>query len=207
MLLLVGLYVEVASHGRYFPHYYQLLLPVICMLPALFFYDVIELADTLKNKYTKPILSMLVLIPLFLLSQQQMVYLKMTPYEISEKKYGKLFTESYEVARAVKEMTEPYHKIYEWGAETGIYYYSKRSSVTGIVYIYPLLLGPKEERLKKAQKIYDDVLTLRPELFIFNERFGKIEKNLFFNFIQQHYNFEKRMGSYLIFRTKDDQPC
>lgn len=207
ILLLIGLCVEVASHGRYFPHYYQLFLPIICILSALFFYDIIELAGTLKNKYTKPLLSMLVLIPLFLLSQQQMVFLKMTPYEVSEKKYGKLFTESYEVAQAVKKMTEPYHKIYEWGAETGIYYYSKRSSVTGIIYIYPLIWGPKEERLKKAQKIYDDILTFKPELFIFNEQFGKIEKNIFFKFIQQQYKFEKRMGPYLIFRTKDDQPC
>ena len=152
-------------------------------------------------------LTMLVLVPLFLLSQQQVVFLKMTAHEVSDKKYGKLFTESYEVAQAVKKMTEPCHKIYEWGAETGIYYYSKRSSVTGIIYIYPLIWGPKEERLKKAQKLYDDVLTSKPELFIFNERFGKIEKNIFSKFIQQHYKFEKRMGSYLIFRTKDDQPC
>ena len=157
ILVLMGLFVEVSSTGISEPHYYQLLLPIFCILPALFFHDLIESANSPINRNLKAFLSSVTLAPLLLLSYHQVLFLKMTPFEISEKKYGDQFIKAYEIAQEVKKITEPSHKIYEWGAETGINYYSKRSSVTGIFYVYPLLWGPKEERLKKAQKVYDIV--------------------------------------------------
>jgi len=202
ILLLMGLFVEVSSTGISEPHYYQLLLPIFCVLPAMFFHDLIKSENSLTNRNLKALFSSLTLVPLLLMSYHQVLFLKMTPFEISQKKYGDQFIKSYEIAQEVKKITEPSHKIYEWGAETGIYYYSKRNSVTGIFYIYPLLRGPTEERFKKAQKVYNDVITAKPELFIYNEYFGK---SFFTEFIQKKYKLEKRMGSYSIFRIKDEQ--
>jgi hypothetical protein len=148
-----------------------------------------------------------VVFSLAMLVNYQVVFLRMTPFEISEKKYGRYFIESYAVAQFVKEITEPCHKIYEWGAEPGIYYYSKRNSVTGIIEIYPLIWGPKKERLKKIQRVFNDVSRSRPEVFIFNEEYGKIENNFFSQLLQQHYELTKRMGTYLLFRSKDIKSC
>lgn len=168
----------------------------------MFFHDLIKSENLLANRNLKAFFSSLTLVPLLLLSYHQVLFLKMTPFEISKKKYGDQFIKSYEIAQAVKKLTDPSHKIYEWGAETGIYYYSKRSSVTDIFYIYPLLRGPKEERLKKAQKVYDHVILGKPELFIYNKYYGK---SFFSDFLQKKYNLEKRMGAYSIFRIKDKQ--
>ena len=203
ILLLMGLFVEVASTGISEPHYYQLLLPVFCILPALFFHDVIERAGSPTSKRLKIFLSSLTLVPLLIMSSQQILFLTMTPFEISEKKYGDQFIKPFEVAREIKKMTGPSQKIYEWGAETGIYYYSKRSSAADIFYIYPLLKGPKEERMKKSQRVYEQVSSARPELFIYNQYY---EKSFFSEFIQENYKLEKQMGSYLIFRAKKTPP-
>ena len=207
ILLFFGLCLEVAAPGKHYPHYYQLLLPILVILPALFFYDLLDLVNRSQVKYGKHIVASLVVFSLAMLVNYQVAFLRMTPFEISEKKYGSLFTESYAVAQLVKEITEPCHKIYEWGAEPGIYYYSKRNSVTGIIEIYPLIWGPKKERLKKIQRVFNDVSRSRPEVFIFNEEYGKIENNFFSQLLQQHYELTKRMGTYLLFRSKDIKSC
>jgi hypothetical protein len=205
VLLLFGLCLEVASPGYYYPHYYQLLLPILCILPALFFHDALKYANLSKNRYTKPLLLSIILFSLVLLGNHQAAFLKMTPFEISKKKYGDLFIKSYKVARLVEGLTSPSQKIYEWGAETGIYYYSKRNSVTGIIYIYPLIWGPKEERLKKIQKVFYDVSTSKPEVFIYNEQYGKIENNFFSQLLGQRYSLVKKIDPYLIFKKREER--
>lgn len=115
-----------------------------------------------------------------------------------------MFIKSYKVARLVEGLTSPSQKIYEWGAETGIYYYSKRNSVTGIIYIYPLIWGPKEERLKKIQRVFYDVSISKPEVFIYNEQYGKIENNFFSQLLRQRYSLVKKIDPYLIFKIREE---
>ena len=200
ILLFFGLCVEVASPGYGYPHYYQLLLPVYCMLPALLCYDLRLKFEQSRWRCGRPVIGGVVILALVYLGWFQALYLTMTPYQISHKKYGKLFTRSYEVADEVKRMTAPGDAIYEWGAETGIYYYSKRDSVSGITYVYPLFRGSKAERTKKLNRVVLDVYQSPPEVFVYNERYGKLKKNIFYKLLQQDYTLVKKIDSYYIFK-------
>jgi hypothetical protein len=131
----------------------------------------------------------------------------MTPFEVSEKKYGKRYTEAYKVAKFIEEITKPCEHIYEWGSETGIYYYSKRKSVTGIIYIYPLFTGPKEDTINRTKRVFSDVVDSMPAVFIYNQAFGKLEQNLFFELLQERYKLINQISSYLIFEAKQRKPC
>ena len=134
----------------------------------------------------------------------QLRFLRMTPFQISQKKYGKLFTKSYEVANEVNKLTSPGDKIYEWGAETGIYYYSKRNSVTGIIYVHPLFMGPRSERTKKIKRVVEDVNHSLPVIFVYNERYGKLKKSIFQKLLKQNYVLVKKINPYYIFKKAPD---
>jgi len=131
----------------------------------------------------------------------------MTPFEVSEKKYGIRFTQAYYAAKAVEKRTQSCESVYQWGGETGIYFYSKRNSVTGIIYVYPLFTGPEEDTRQKISKVYNDVLNSMPAIFVYNEAFGKVEQNMFHDFLQERYTLVDRISPYLIFEAKERQPC
>jgi len=200
ILLFFGLCFEVASPGYGYPHYYQLLLPVYCILPALLCYDMRLKFDRSGWPYGRSVVGGLVILALVYLGYFQAQYLTMTPYQISHKKYGKTFTRSYEVANEVKRMTAPGDAIYEWGAETGIYYYSKRNAVSGITYVYPLLTGSRDERKKKLKRVVVEINQSPPEVFVYNERYGKLKKNIFYGLLKQDYQMVKKIDSYYIFK-------
>ncbi len=207
VFLFLGLSFSVASPGRYYAHYYQLLLPIFCVLPALFFQDAFARTKKSRRKYDKSILTALLLFTVIFLGHYQLQYLRMTPFEVSEKKYGKRYTEAYNVAKFVEKITKPCEHIYEWGGETGIYYYSKRESVTGIIYIYPLFTGPKEDTINRTKRVFSDVVDSMPAVFIYNRAFGRLEQNLFFDLLQERYKLTNQISSYLIFEAKQRKPC
>jgi hypothetical protein len=202
ILLFFGLCFEVASPGYGYPHYYQLLLPVYCILPALFCYDLRLRFGQSGWQYGRSVVGGLIILSLTYLGYFQALYLTMTPYQISHKKYGNLFTRSYEVADEVKRMTAPDDAIYEWGSETGIYYYSKRNAISGITYVYPLLRGSKAERTKKLKRVVTDINRSPPEVFVYNERYGKLKNNIFYGLLKQDYQLVKKIDSYYIFKKR-----
>ena len=208
VFLSLGLCVAVSSPGRYYSHYYQLFLPILSVLPALFFHDVSERMKQSKGRYGKAAIIGLMYLTLILLGRYQVQYLAMTPFEISEEKYGKKFVQAYQIAQVVKHMTKPCDSIYEWGAETSIYYYSKRKSATGLVYIYPLFTGPKEDRTKRVQRILDDIVSSMPAVIIYNEAYGiNLEESFFAQLIQDKYKLVNKIAPYLIFEANPREPC
>jgi len=207
VFLFLGLCFSVASPGRYYAHYYQLLLPTFCVLPPLFFQEAIGRTKQSRRKYDKSILIALLLFTFIFLGHYQLQYLRMTPFEVSEKKYGIRFTQAYYAAKAVEKRTQSCESVYQWGGETGIYFYSKRNSVTGIIYVYPLFTGPEEDTRQKISKVYNDVVNSMPAIFVYNEAFGKVEQNMFHDFLQERYTLVDRISPYLIFEAKERQPC
>lgn len=205
IFFLLGTCFAVASPGYDYPHYYQLLLPPVCILAALFFHDAFRSVRERNLPYGKAVLIGLVISAISLTGMHQIQLLRMSSKEISMKKYGTLFTQSYDVAKIVAKCTADGDEIFVWGAETGIYFYSKRKSVTGIAYIYPLLVGPPKERLNKIRRVITDVSSSPPEVFVFNEAYGKIESNYFYPFIKDRYKLIEKIDNYLIF--KSNQPA
>ncbi len=201
IFFLLGSCIAVASPGYYYAHYYQLLLPSVCILAALFFHDAFRTIRGKDLQYGKAVLTGLVVFALGLTGMYQIESFRMSPEEISIKKYGPQFTQSYEIAKIVAKHTSDDDEIYVWGAETGIYFYSKRKSVTGITYIYPLLVGPQKVRLQKIRRVIRDISDSPPAVFVYNEAYGEIESNYFNALIKENYVLVDKLDNYLIFKS------
>ena len=199
-LLLIGTCIQIASPGKYYPHYYQLLIPILCILSALLIFELFNKINSKNILYFRPSIIGLIFIVVLCLSYWQFLYLKMNPFEISKTKYSDTFVESYKIGKYVENITLPGDKIYEWGAETGIYYYSKKNAASGTFYIYPLLFG--DENRVKFNTVLSDIVNSKPKLFILNKEylFPKF-KNIFL-YVQTHYELINNNNSYMIYRLK-----
>ncbi|MEE9543114.1 MAG: hypothetical protein V3V95_04960, partial [Thermodesulfobacteriota bacterium] len=192
----IGLLVEIASPGKYYFHYYQLLLPVLCILPALFF-------DDLKERY-KPARAYLPILIFTILSlaYYQWGYISRGPEGNSMKKYEEEFIEVREAAYIVKDMTAPCETIYSFGEETGLYYYSQRSAASGLFFIYALFFESEAERNIKLDRLYKDLTSEPPALFILEDRWaGKLEGR-FKIFLEDRFRFVRRVNSYSIYELR-----
>ncbi len=156
---LVATYVEVSAPGRFYPHYYQLWMPplVIGACRAL------EMLDAHTRSYARAgalasgvLLASLVSMqaPNFMLSAE----------EWSCRKYGRVFLAADRLAPRINELLRPGESFYEWGAETTLYFSSKRGPVTRYFYNYPLLEGPQTAAATAAT--LQELQRNPPELYV-----------------------------------------
>ncbi|MCI5157854.1 MAG: hypothetical protein D3906_05330 [Candidatus Electrothrix sp. AUS1_2] len=129
--------------GFYFrPHYFVLLLPCA----ALFTGGAIStFADFLSNFFSQKIqygvsIFLLVFCLCQAIYQQRDFIFRMTPFQISRSTYGpNPFPESIKIAEFIQKNTRREDRIAILGSEPQIFFYSKRRSATGYIYMYPLM--------------------------------------------------------------------
>lgn len=129
LAMLISAFIMVSLPGKFYPHYYQLFLPFLC------------LASSFAPRIIATISILLVLVieaPNYMLS----------PSEWSVKKYGEVFVKSKEMGLKLKSALPSETLLYQHGAETGLYFYSKLSPASGVFYDYPLKYGPFTKKLK-----------------------------------------------------------
>lgn len=199
--LLIATALEVASPGQFFPHYYQLYLPLVCIMSALFIFEVSERIQEKKKALITALI--IFIIPALYLLYFQARYLQMDPFEISKAKYSDVFTTSYELGNYLKEQTAPCETLYEYGQETGIYYYSGRSTPAGNIFLLMLFIGDDEFKFAQQQKLYNEVTGAPPAYFIWNLAWGDVKKNIFYDFLSENYRFiGKKFNYYLLYEYK-----
>ena len=69
-----------------------------------------------------------------------------------------------QAARALAALLEPGETFYEWGAETGLYFYALRSPPSGAFFNLPLLDGPAAQSL--TDRVLQDLEKAQPELVV-----------------------------------------
>lgn len=116
--------------GKFYPHYYQFFLPFICL----------SVGSASK--------AIAIASLLFTVLIEALNY-KLTPDEWSVKKFGEVFLKSKEMGLKLKKSLPPETMLYQFGAETGLYFYSKFTPASGIFYDYPLIYGPFKKELSK----------------------------------------------------------
>ncbi|MDT8318771.1 MAG: hypothetical protein RQ824_12405 [bacterium] len=204
-----GLAVELASPGKFYPHYYEHLLPLLCTVSALFFKDFYGYLETRNKTFAPSLIGLLFLFVFAHLSYPQISYLKLHGDEISLKKYGKFYPEVSEVAEFVKGQTQECETVYEWGGEPGIYYYSKRRAASPINNIFPFIMGPADIRSKRLTRVYKKIMSEPPALFIWNRgdrRSFKLDER-FQKLLTDNYKLSKKIGSYYIYEYKNRTKC
>jgi hypothetical protein len=85
--------------------------------------------------------------------------------EWSRQKYGEIFIDSERLGRILDRHLPPGDTFYEVGAETGLYFSSRRSPPSGVLYDYPLLTDtPLRARL--TRRVLSDLERTRPALIV-----------------------------------------
>lgn len=203
MILFAGIIVELASPGQFYMHYYQLLIPIFCILSALLISDIFM---RLKVKGQTPALS--VAIALFLLSAGYLTYhqvrfLQMAPNEVSIKKYGTSFVQAYQMGLYMKEKTAPCETLYEWGKDTGIYFYSNRKAAAPIIFISHFFEGSEQGMRERRERTYESVTASPPAYLIYNTHTRWLDDPIFDDLLEEKYKLVgKKFMRYILYEKK-----
>lgn len=159
-----------AVPGFYFRnHYFIPVLPAVGILTGLFF----ETINLLIIKYFKHIRIItagifIILVISQLSSQyQKEVFFKHDPNDLCRLIYnGNPFTEAIPVAKYIQANTSEKDRVFVFGSEPEIYFYSQRTSATGYIYMYDLVFEHKF--VKQMQKeLMQEVEKAKPKYIVF----------------------------------------
>jgi hypothetical protein len=172
--IFVGLFVIFsflpAVPGFYFRnHYFIPYLPAVGILTGIFF----EFISLLIIKYFKQvryvtggIFIILVIVQLSNRDQKEFFFLH-EPNDLCRIVYnGNPFTEAIPVAKYIQANTTEKDRVFVFGSEPEIYFYSKRTSATGYIYMYDLVFDQKF--VKQMQKeLMQEVEKARPKFIVY----------------------------------------
>jgi hypothetical protein len=162
--LVIGSHITVALPGKWYPHYYLYWLPILAVAAAWTFEEWGDLA----GRYSQWLKCSAGVILLLFMGWHELPNYKISPTAWSQKKYGELYIESMEMGKEIRWLLEPGETFYEWGAESGLYYYSRCSPPSGVMCFWHLLNWPYSPVL--ANRVIEDLEKARPELVLIPER-------------------------------------
>lgn len=153
---LMGTFVSIVLPGHRHPHYHQLWLPISSVAAAWGVEELARLSSRLGWMIGAAALAACLAheIPTYALTADQW----------SEAKYGRIFVMARDLAPKVDAILLPAESFYEFGAETGLYYLTRRRPLSGVFYVYPLYDGPLVKPL--SARLAQDLERNAPELFI-----------------------------------------
>jgi len=169
--------VMIALPQRFFPHYYQLWLPVLALGLAWS----IERFGPSKRRLVLGI-SLLAFLGFFTWRDY-----RLSPDAISLRKYGWQFFEIRELSKKIPLYVGEEEPLYHWGFETGYYFYSQRSPASRHLWCHYLLRGPGSE--KRMRETLADLQAAKPPLVIVDIRYcvRSPVSEPFFSWLETHY--------------------
>lgn len=161
--LAIGTQLAVALPGKFYPHYFLFWLPPLSVALAW----MAEEFGKLSTKYARLIQCVVgVGVGLVLVGHELPNY-KLSADDWSRKKYGEVFVESKKVGNEISQILRPDETFYEWGAESGLYFYSRHRPPAGVIFSWHLYGFPYAAQL--SNRVVQDLDQAQPELFILNE--------------------------------------
>jgi len=121
---------------------------------------------------------------------------RLSPLEWSAKKYGITFIEAKQVADTINELLINGETIYEWGTETGLYFYTNKRPNAKIIFVSHYVLNDEFSKVIMAET-FDDLKASPPDLFVVNTgylQFNDEHKafllggNAILEWFKQHYD-------------------
>jgi 4-amino-4-deoxy-L-arabinose transferase-like glycosyltransferase len=123
-------------------HYFVVILPGIALLCGVAVEAIEWFAARLMPSRAASAVALAVPAMLLLLwvSSQRAYLATMSPQALNRETYGaEAFVESPEIGRYIHDHSSPGDRVAVLGSEPQIYFYSRRTSATGFIYMYPLM--------------------------------------------------------------------
>ena len=155
-----GAVLMVVLPGQFFPHYYQLLLPLLAIGAGLIF------SRTASGR--EPIYIALLVTSFLFVVAARGAQVNVSLMEIASFKYGRHGVESEETRQMADwiNRTQPAEAhIYHWGAEPGVWFWSGRKPMTGFVFNFPLY-GDSDRTRRYIERQIADLEQAPPDLII-----------------------------------------
>ena len=165
-----------SASGYFFPHYFQPLLPVLCLAAALGA-EALEAANVWRSApvWSRRVIlvAALVSLPVAVVSPFVFVY---SPREAVRKIYpaSAFFPEMPDLGRRIAQITRPDDRVFIFGAEPEVLFYARRASATRYIFLFPLY-GPYSDARKRQSETADEISAHRPAAALY------LPNGLFFN--------------------------
>ncbi len=156
----IAVFIETNASGHWFPHYFQLGLPVL-MVAGGWSAALLWRISTSRAFFLPSIALLLILyheIPFYFLSADQW----------STKRYEATFVDAQRLGTALDKVLLPEETFYHFGNELGIYFASRRDPPTGAYCAWFLKEGPMVGQLSNRLKA--DLKNKKPEAVVIDQK-------------------------------------
>ena len=151
----------IAAPGKFYPHYYQLWLPPLCIAAG---WSLAALGARTRLPTAVPVAGGAAL-ALALAFEVGPAY-ALSAADWSDTKYGDVFLRSRDIADEVRGMIAPGETIFQWGNEPEIYLYARRSPPTGVLWAQHVQTGPLRNQLRS--RALQQLSLADPQLVVFS---------------------------------------
>jgi hypothetical protein len=158
---MIGAYFAITSPGFMLAHYFQLGLPVAVLGAAMTISQIQgeKIAHTFKISWGVGCVMVAALLAI------EVPFYRLSAEEWSRKKFnGGEFIRTRQIGEEIRQRLGPDKTFYNWGWETGLYYYSKKSPPTGVLFNNVLQGGPLAVQL--SSRVLKDLQTAPPDLLV-----------------------------------------
>ncbi len=155
--------------GFYFRnHYFIVFLPVLSLLIGVAVQFMMKRATKLEAPTARYLpLAVFGLFVVLSLYPHKKLYFTYPVAEVCARLYGSNpFAETLEVAKFIRENTADSDRVAVIGSEPQVYFYSKRKSATGFLYVYPLMEN-QPYSMEMQQHMIADIERHRPKYLVF----------------------------------------
>lgn len=163
LLLLISTPLAISLPGKGFPHYYQLWLTVYCIAFGISLY----LFEIWRKDYLTIIGNIFAAFIVASLLWHEYSSYRLPAKQWSEKKYGAQFIQVKNTGLAIGGFLTEEESFFQWGDESGLYWYSKKDPVTPVLHIAHISGGPVAPRL--IREIKENIDKQKPDLLVIRE--------------------------------------
>jgi len=159
-----GSYVAICLPGRFWPHYYYLMLPWLAICAGILVNRLVG-AGQVRGLAWVYAAALVVLLGYF----QGRHYYLLAPDEIARFRYGVRMAWARDQGRRVAEVTDPEDTVYVYGSDAGIYYYAQRRCATRFTMI-EAVSAERPGAPQRREQFMVDFRENRPRLVLVTEQ-------------------------------------
>jgi hypothetical protein len=174
LAVLAGSVIAIASTGRFYAHYYQLLLPPLVLAAT---------AGLVWAGGGKAVWRIAAAAAVVAMAFLELSTYRLSPDEWSRRKYGEVFLDERRLGEFLREHLEPGEIFWHLSPQPGLYLLTETAPASGVTYDYPLYRrSPIRERL--GARVIADLEKRQPRILVVRTRGGN---RVVLPWIKDHY--------------------